>query len=282
MNPATLLWSSWARRFRWSALVLCLVLLSGACGGGGDKGGSAGSSVSSVTQTTAAVPKAAGNITVLAAASLTEAFTEMGKAFETANPGSKVTFSFGASSTLATQANQGAPADLFASADQANMQKVTDTGNATQVSTFARNRLAILVGKGNPKGIRTLADLGRPAVTFVLCAQEVPCGKFGQQALDKAGVTAKPKSYEENVKAVVTKVSLGEADAGIVYVTDVKAAGPSTQGIDIPDEQNVIAVYPIGILKQTAKPDVAAAFKAFVTSAAGQQILSRYGFLPAA
>ncbi len=232
--------------------------------------------------TTTSQGKPTGNITVLAAASLTEAFTEMGKAFEAENPDTKVTFSFGASSTLATQANQGAPADLFASADEANMKKVTDAGNASDPTAFARNRLAILVGKGNPKGVKTVADFARDDIAFVLCAIEVPCGKFSQQALDRAGVTAKPRSYEENVKAVVTRITLGEADAGIVYVTDAKAAGQSAQSVDIPEEHNVIAVYPIGVLKQASRPDVAAAFKAFVLSAAGQQIMTRSGFLPAA
>jgi molybdate transport system substrate-binding protein len=254
-------------------VVLSVAVLGAACGD--DKG-------SAAATTTATYAKLTGNITVLAAASLTGAFTEAGKAFEAANPDTKVTFSFGASSTLATQANEGAPADLFASSDEANMKKVTDAGNAADPTTFTRNRLAILVGKGNPKGIKTLADFARAGVTFVLCAMEVPCGKFGQQALDKAGVTAKPKSYEENVKGVVTRVTLGEADAGIVYATDAQAAGESAQGVDIPEEHDVMAVYPVGVLKQASKPDVAAAFKAFVLSAAGQQIMTRYGFLPAA
>jgi molybdate transport system substrate-binding protein len=240
------------------------------------------SDVSAPPATTTRQGKPTGKITVLAAASLTEAFTEMGKAFEADSPDTKVTFSFGASSTLATQANQGAPADLFASADEANMKKVTDAGNVADPTTFTRNRLAILVGKDNPKGIKALADFARGDVTFVLCAIEVPCGMFGQPALDKAGVTAKPKSYEENVKAVVTRVTFGEADAGVVYVTDAKAAGKSAQSVDIPGEHNVIAVYPIGVLKQASRPDVAAAFEAFVLSAAGQQIMTRYGFLPAA
>jgi molybdate transport system substrate-binding protein len=234
------------------------------------------------TASTTTATKVAGDITVLAAASLTEAFTEMGKAFEAANPDTKVTFSFGASSALAAQANEGVPADVFASADEASMKKVTDAGNASDPTTFVRNRLSILVGKGNPRGIYTLADFASPGVSFVLCTVEVPCGRFGQQALDKVGVTAKPKSYEENVKAVVTKVALGEADAGIVYVTDAKAAGDKAEGVDIPDEHNVVAVYPLAVLKQTSKADVAAAFKAYVLSAAGQQIMAKYGFLPPA
>lgn len=268
----------WPRRFPWFAIALSVALLGTGCDDDSDL------SADETTTTTAAASTATltGNITVLAAASLTEAFTELGKAFEAANPGTKVTFSFGASSTLATQANQGAPADLFASADEANMKKVTDTGYASEVATFGRNHLSLLVGKGNPKGINALKDLDRTDAIFVLCAVAVPCGQFGQQALDKASVTAKPKSYEENVKAVVSKVALGEADAGIVYFTDAKAAGSTAVGVDIPDAENVVAVYPIGLLKQTAEPDVAKAFKTYVVSAPGQAIMAKYGFLPPA
>lgn len=255
-------------------MVLAVVLLGAGCGDDND-------SEAAASRSTTAEAKVTGDITVLAAASLTEAFTEIGRAFEVANPDTRVRFSFGASSTLATQANQGAPADLFASADEANMEKVTDVGNAIQPTTFARNRLAVLVGRGNPRGISALGDLAPSDVTFVLCALEVPCGRFGQEALDRAGVTARPKSYEENVKAVVTKVTLGEADAGIVYVTDAKAAGDNAQAVDIPDEHNVSAIYPIGLLEQAPEPDVAGAFKAFVLSAAGQAIMAKYGFLPA-
>lgn len=255
-----------------AAALLAVSLLTLACGSG--DGEPVGVSATTTTQA-----KLTGNITVLAAASLTEAFTEAGMAFEGANPGTRVAFSFASSSTLATQANQGAPADLFASADETNMKKVTDTGGAADPTIFVRNRLAVLVGKNNPRGIGAVKNLDRPDITFVLCAIEVPCGKFGQQILDKAGVTAKPKSFEENVKAVVTKVTLGEVDAGLVYVTDAKAAGDSAASVDIPDELNVIAAYPLAVLKQAGKPDVAGAFKAFVLSPAGQGILGRYGFM---
>jgi molybdate transport system substrate-binding protein len=255
--------------------VLVTLLLAGAgCGGTGGPSGAKPRTASSTT-----VPRA--TLTVLAAASLTDAFTQLGRAFEAARPGTKVAFSFGASSALATQANEGAPADLMASADETNVQKVVDAGNASDPKVFARNRLAILVAKGNPKGIRALPDLARPGVDFVLCAPEVPCGKFGAQALGKARVTAKPRSYEENVKAVVTKVTLGEADAGIVYVTDVKAAGPRAEGVDIPDAHNVVAVYPMAVLRQSGRPELARAFLDYVLSPAGQQVLARYGFLPA-
>lgn len=252
--------------------LLVLVLIAG-CGDD--------ASPSRADAVTSTAPDLAGTVAVLAAASLTEAFTELGKTFESDHPGVKVTFSFGASSTLAQQALDGAPADLLATADEANLQKVVDGAAASDPRVFARNRMSILVGKGNPKGITTLADLAKPGVLLVLCAPEVPCGKFGAQVLQKAGVTATPKSLEENVKGVVSKVTLGEADAGLVYVTDVEAAGDKADGVGIPDQQNVIAVYPMGLLKQAANAEAARPFRNFVLSPAGQATLTGYGFLPA-
>ena len=219
-----------------------------------------------------------GNLTVLAAASLSESFRELGRAFEAKHPGSKVTFSFDASSALATQADNGAPADLFASADQNNMKKVTDAGNATDPKVFAHNKLAIVVGKGNPKKITGLKDFGKSTVSFVVCAAEVPCGKYGAEALKKAGVTAKPKSYETNVKAVVTKVAGGEVDAGIGYATDAKAAAASAEGIEIADQYNVVAEYPMAVLKQSANPNLAYAFLDYILGPEAQAVLAKYGF----
>ncbi|HEV7862932.1 MAG TPA: molybdate ABC transporter substrate-binding protein [Acidimicrobiia bacterium] len=219
-----------------------------------------------------------GNLTVLAAASLTESFNELGKAFEGLHPGTKVTLSYDASSALATQANNGAPADLFASADQTNLKKVTDAGNATNPKVFAHNRLAIIVAKGNPKKITGLKDFDKRSVSFVLCAIEVPCGKYGAQALTKAGVKAQPKSLEQNVKAVVTKVTTGQVDAGIGYITDGKAAAASAEAVDIPDDLNVIAEYPMAVLKQSANANLAYAFLDYVLSADAQAILAKYGF----
>jgi molybdate transport system substrate-binding protein len=256
------------------ALGLALVLGLGArCGDDKPKGSAASTSSSATTAATA------GNLTVLAAASLSESFKELGTAFEAKHPGSKETFSFDASSALATQANNGAPADLFASADQANMKKVTDAGNATGPKVFAHNKLAIIVAKGNPKKVKSLADFTK--VSFVLCAPEVPCGKYGAEALSKAGVKAQPKSLETNVKGVVTKVTSGEADAGIGYVTDAKAAAASASGVDIPDAQNVIAEYPMAVLKQSANSNLAYAWLDYILSSEGQAVLAKYGFAAA-
>jgi molybdate transport system substrate-binding protein len=218
---------------------------------------------------------------VFAAASLTEAFTALGRTFEADHPGVKVAFSFAASSALAQQIDDGADADVFASADQTNMQKVVDAGRAADPTIVARNRLAILVEKGNPKGISGLTDLARSGVVLVLCAPEVPCGRFATAALTKAGVTVKPASLEENVKAVVAKVTLGEADAGIVYVTDVRAAGGAAEGvaIDIADDPALEAVYPMAVTSSARDDAAAKAWVELVRSAAGQRTLATFGFL---
>jgi molybdate transport system substrate-binding protein len=189
-----------------------------------------------------------------------------------------VTFNFAGSQALATQIQQGAPADVFASADIPNMDKVKDLVGTPQ--NFASNLLAIVVEKGNPKGVRTLDDLAGPDLKVVLAAEEVPAGKYAKQVLDKAGVSVQPVSQEDNVKAVVTKVSLGEADAGIVYVTDVTAGGDKVEGVDIPEAQNVTATYPIATVKASKDQEGASAFMDLVLSAEGQQVLKEYGFLP--
>ena len=225
------------------------------------------------------VPKASGEIQVLAATSLTKAFDELGAAFTAANPEAKANFVFAGSNDLATTVNEGGPADVFASADQNNMKKVTDAGNTAGVPTiFATNLLAIMVQPGNPKGIAGVADLANPDLTVITCDPAVPCGAYAQQIFTAAGVTVTPKSLEENVGGVVTKVKAGEADAGIVYATDVLAAGDQAAGIEIPTDINVIAQYPIVTVKQTTNPATAQAFIDFVLSDAGQQILAKFGF----
>jgi molybdate transport system substrate-binding protein len=231
------------------------------------------------TALTALTATVTGNVTVLAAASLTGSFGAAKTAFEAANPGATVTLSFGASSTLATQVVQGAPADVFASADQANMAKVTGPGlTAGTPVVFATNRLAIIVAKGNPKGIAALTDLARPDLAVVLAGPDVPAGKYARQVLDAAKVAVTPKSLEADVKAVVSKVTLGEADAGIVYTTDVQAAGTKAEGVAIPDGVNVLASYPVAVLKDARNAGAAQAFVAFLTSDAGRAILTGAGF----
>jgi molybdate transport system substrate-binding protein len=189
-----------------------------------------------------------------------------------------VTFNFAGSQALATQIQQGAPADVFASADLNNMDKVKDLVGTPQ--SFASNLLQIVVEQGNPKGVKGLDDLDRSDLKVVLAAAQVPAGRYAKQVLDQAGVSVQPVSQEDNVKAVVTKVSLGEADAGIVYVTDVSAGGDKVEGVDIPRAQNVVATYPIATVKASKAQDKAQAFMALVLSDQGQQVLARYGFLP--
>jgi molybdate transport system substrate-binding protein len=252
-------------RIRLTAVLAVAALALAACGGGDDSGG--GSSAASASE-----------IKVFAAASLTAAFTKLGDDFSAANGGTKVTFNFAGSQALATQIQQGAPADVFASADIPNMDKVKDLVGTPR--NFAGNLLAIVVEKGNPKGVRTLDDLASPDLKVVLAAEEVPAGRYAEQILDKAGVSVRPVSQEDNVKAVVTKVSLGEADAGIVYVTDVTAGGDEVEGVDIPEDQNVTATYPIAAVKASKAQDKAQAFMDMVLSPEGQQVLKEFGFLP--
>jgi molybdate transport system substrate-binding protein len=251
-------------RTRLAAALAAVALLLAGCGGDDSGGGSGAGSPA--------------EIKVFAAASLTAAFNELGPRFTAANGGTKVTFNFAGSQALATQIRQGAPADVFASADVPNMDKVKDLVGDPQV--FASNLLQIVVEQGNPKGVKGLGDLANPDLKVVLAAPDVPAGRYAEQALDKVGVTVKPVSQEDNVKAVVTKVSLGEADAGIVYVTDVTAGGDKVEGVDIPAEQNVTATYPIATVKASTAQDQAQAFMDLVRSAEGQQVLNKYGFLP--
>ncbi len=260
-------------------------LLGAACGSS-----SGTSSETTVAPSTAAAtaapttanttPAASGNITVFAAASLTDSFKQIGDAFTTANPAAKVTFSFDASSALVQQIIQGAPADLFASADTTNMDKLTKPGlNGTAPVIFAKNLLAIIVPKGNPKGITGVADLDQPDLKVVLCAPEVPCGKYANQILTSAKLKVTPVSLAQNVKGVVTPVTAGEADAGIVYVTDVLAAGDKAQAVDIPADINVVAQYPIASTKSSTNTATDQAFIAFLLGPDAQAILKENGFL---
>jgi molybdate transport system substrate-binding protein len=246
-------------------LVAILAAVLGGCGSTATSGGSGGSSGST-------------EIKVFAAASLTESFTKIADQFSAAHPNVKVALNFASSSDLAVQIQQGAPADVFASADTTNMDKVKDL--VDQPQTFAGNKLAIAVEPGNPKGVKSLADLTSKNLKVVLAAPEVPAGRYAREALAAQGLTVHPVSLEDTVKGVAAKVSLGEADAGVVYVTDVTAAKGAIDGVSIPDDQNEIATYPIAVVKQSSHAADAQAFVAYVLSSEGRQVLSDFGFLP--
>jgi molybdate transport system substrate-binding protein len=235
------------------------------------------------SETTAPVSDLEGTLTVSAAASLTDAFTEIGDDFMADNPDVEATFNFDSSSTLVTQITEGAPADVVASADEANMGKLTGAGLiAGEPEVFARNELVIVTKPGNPEGVESLADLADVGVVS-LCAPEVPCGKYADQILTTAGVSIPESSVTrgQNVTATLGAVTEGDAVAGIVYKSDVVRAGDAVEAVTIPAEQNVIAVYPIGVVKATADADAATAFMDHVLSPDGQDVLARHGFLPA-
>jgi molybdate transport system substrate-binding protein len=253
------------------ALAGVLLLAAGACG--------------SSTGTGAAEPgstAARGPLTVFAAASLTEAFTDLQAVLKSSAPALAVTYSFGGSGALVAQIQQGAPADVVATADPATMQRLVDAGLVDDPTTFARNRLEILVAPGNPKHVAAVADLVRSDLKVVLADDGVPAGKYAAQALQAAGATVKPVSKEPDVKAAVAKVTLGEADATIVYATDVLAAGTKGQGVEIPSPANVVAEYPVAVTRSTKNPAGAAAFVGAVLSTPGQDALRQRGFSPAA
>lgn len=218
------------------------------------------------------------SIRVLAAASLTDAFGEVVDAFEEANPDVAVEVSFAGSSSLREQILEGAPADVFASADTSSMDAVVEAGEAELPRVFATNHLQIVVPAGNPAGVDGLDDFADDQLLVGLCAAEVPCGDFARQALDRAGVRPAPDTHEPDVRALLTKVEAGELDAGIVYVTDVVSAGDGVMGVDIPAEHDVEARYPIAGLTGSGDPDAASAFVEFVLGDDGQGVLAEFGF----
>lgn len=219
-----------------------------------------------------------GTVVVLAATSLATAFGEIEAAFEHEHPGTDVVVNFAGSSALATQILEGAPADVFASADTANMAELTDVGAAGEPAVFATNRLEIIVERGNPLDISGLADLADPELVVAVCAPEVPCGAYAAEVLAAAGLTVAADTLEENVGAVTGKVLAGEADAGIVYATDVAAHRDAADGVPIPADVNVAAAYPIAVTAEAANPAAAAAFVGFVTGPAGRATLTSHGF----
>jgi molybdate transport system substrate-binding protein len=254
-----------------------------------------GAALPAASAPTAATAATTGELTVFAAASLTDAFKEIGEQFGAANGGATVTFNFAGSDQLATQIAQGAPADVFASANKKQMDVAINAGEIVSSAerTFARNRLVVVYPKDNPAKLQALKDLANPGIKIVLANKNVPVGGYALDFLGKASklpeyteaysptVLENVVSYEENVKAVLSKITLGEADAGIVYTTDAATAADSGIGIlDIPDNLNTIATYPIAATKNAKNADLAQKFVDFVLSPAGQQILFKYGFAP--
>ena len=219
-----------------------------------------------------------GSITVLAAASLTEAFTRIGTAFEQANRGTTVIFSFGPSSGLAQQITQGAPADVFASASTKTMDVVTAAGDAAPPMTFATNDMQIAVPPSNPARITGLRDLTRDGVKVALCQVKVPCGTVAAKVFANAKLKVTPVTEEADVKSVLAKVQLGEVDAGVVYGTDVQAAGTKVRGIAIPKGVNASTAYPIAVLEASTNAATAQAFVDYVLSPAGRSVLDAAGF----
>jgi molybdate transport system substrate-binding protein len=245
------------------------------CGSSGS-GSSAGSS--SASSSASASPSLSGSITVFAASSLQGTFTQLGKQFEAAHPGVKVTFSFGASSALATQIINGAPADVFASASPKNMQQVVTAGDASNPVTFASNVMEVAVPSANPAGVTSVSDLAKPAVKVALCQPQVPCGVTAAKVFSNAKITVKPVTLEPDVKSVLSKVELDAVDAGVVYVTDVQAAGSKVKGVVIPANLNASTAYPIAPISKSSNAATAQAFAAYVASPSGEAVLTAAGF----
>jgi molybdate transport system substrate-binding protein len=266
------------RRRTASAIVTVALLLPlAACGSNDDSKNDAGNKDAGPkagASATTGAPQA--NLTVLAASSLTDVFKTAGAAYEKENPGTKVTFSFAGSQELAAQVKQGAPADALVTADTKTMDGLkTDVGTPTII---ARNRLVIATGEGNPDKIDNLKDLADPKLKVVLAAPEVPVGNYSKKVLDAQKIDVKPVSQEPNVRAVLSKVELGEADAGIVYKTDAATAPDKVDAIDIPDAQNAVAQYPVATLKTSKNAAAATAFVTWLSSPEAQKILQDAGF----
>jgi molybdate transport system substrate-binding protein len=273
------------RSYRATAVVLAGFLTLAACSGGSDSTSSGPASDGRTKTATPSATKEAKQtvhrtVTVFAASSLTGVFTDLGKQFEKAHPGTKVQFSFGASSDLAQQITQGAPADVFASASTDPMDEVTKDGDASgRPTVFVRNKLIIAVPKGNPAHVTTLADFAKPQLKIALCAKEVPCGSAAVTAFQLAGVKPKPDTYETDVKAALQKVILGEVDAALVYVTDVKAAGGKVEGVQFAESDGAINFYPIVGLEGGADAAGGKAFIDLVLSKSGRHRLYAAGFM---
>lgn len=253
------------------ALAAALAAAVAGCGGSSSGGTKAAGSSPSASAFS-------GTINVFAAASLTEAFSTLGRQFEDAHPGVKVVFNFAASSALAEQINQGAPADVFASASTKNMDQVVSAGGASNPTPFVKNVMEIAVPPTNPAHVATVNDLANRGVKVALCQSQVPCGATAEQVFTKAKITVKPVTEEADVKSVLSKVELDEVDAGVVYVTDVRSAGTKVKGISIASNVNASTTYPIAALTHAHNSAAAQAFVAYVLSPAGASVLTADGF----
>jgi molybdate transport system substrate-binding protein len=277
-------------RTRWAVavgLMLAALTMLAACGSAGSTSGTtepaAGStSAGTMSAGSSSAGPATGTLTVFAAASLKKTFTEIGDLFQQQNPGVTVTFNFAGSSDLVTQITSGAPADVFASADKNNMTKAVDGGvvSGTPVD-FASNTLTIATQPGNPQQVKSFADLARADLQVVVCAPQVPCGSATQRVEQNSGVTLKPVSEESSVTDVLNKVQTGQADAGLVYVTDAEGAGDKVTAVPFPEAAAAVNVYPIAALNAAAQPGLATGFVELVTGPEGQRILQDAGFAPA-
>jgi molybdate transport system substrate-binding protein len=255
------------RRFALAIAGLAAVAVAG-CSSGSGSSNSSGSGGSSST----------GTITVFAAASLMGSFTQLGKQFEAAHKGDTVKFSFGPSSGLAAEINSGAPADVFASAAPANMQQVVNAGNASNPKDFVKNRAEVAVPPDNPGKVTSVNDLAKSSVKVALCQPQVPCGVVAAQVFKNAGIKVKPVTLQPDVKSVLTQVETGNVDAGMVYVTDVMAAGSKVKGVPIPGSENATTTYPIATIIGSKHKSIAQGFVSYVISPTGQQVLAAAGF----
>jgi len=253
------------RRFALAIAALGAVAIAGCSSSGGGSSGSASSS-------------STGSITVLAAASLTGSFTQLGRQFEAAHKGDTVKFSFGPSSGLAEQITSGAPADVFASAAPANMQQVVSAGDASSPKDFAKNTAEVAVPPDNPGKVKSVSDLAKKSVKVALCQPQVPCGVVASEVFKNLGIKVKPVTLQPDVKSVLTQVETGNVDAGMVYVTDVQAAGSKVKGVTVPAGDNASTLYPIATINSSKHKSIAQAFVSYVLSPAGQQVLAAAGF----
>ncbi len=256
------------RRFTLTIAGLAVVALAGCSSSSSSSAPTANTSSSAST----------GSITVFAAASLTGTFTQLAQQFEAAHPGDTVKFSFGPSSGLATEITSGAPADVFASAAAANMQQVVSAGDASNPQNFAKNIMEVAVPPNNPANVKSVNNLAKKSVKVALCQPQVPCGVVAAEVFKNAGITVKPVTLQADVKSVLSQVELGNVDAGMVYVTDVMAAGTKVKGVAIPANENASTLYPIATISSSKHKSIAQAFVAYVLSPAGQQVLAAAGF----